>query len=76
MELDWPTPISCPPSLEWHQCTAWHTPGSKAVEGGKAPLSGGYATEGRIQVLAGLAPTSQTVGSLFGVIYEKAEHSS
>jgi len=28
-----PTPVSCPPSLEWHLCTAWHTPGANAVVG-------------------------------------------
>ncbi len=49
------------------------------------PLSGGCATwcasaiqgkEGRIQVLAGLAPSSQTVGSNIRVIHEQAKSSS
>ncbi len=49
------------------------------------PLSGGYAMrcagviqgkEGRIQVLAGLAPSSQTVGSNIRVIHEQAKRSS
>ncbi len=53
--------------------------------GGKAPSSGGYATRcagaiqgkaGGIQVLAGVAPSSQTVGSNIRVIHERAKHSS
>jgi len=32
--------------------------------------------EGGIQVLASLAPSSQTVGSLFRVIHEQAKHNS
>ncbi len=32
--------------------------------------------EGEVQVLAGLAPSSQTVGSNIRVIYEQAKHSS
>jgi hypothetical protein len=49
------------------------------------PLSGGYAArcagaiqgkEGGIQVLAGLAPSSQTVGSNIRVIHERAKRSS
>jgi hypothetical protein len=52
--------------------------------GGKAPSSGGYATRcagaiqrkaGGIQVLAGVAPSSQTVGSNIRVIHERAKHS-
>ncbi len=51
----------------------------------KARPSGGHATrcagniqgkEGRIQVLAGLAPSSQTVESNKRVIYEQAEGTS
>jgi hypothetical protein len=57
MELGLPTPVSCPPSLEW-RCTG-------AIHG----------KEGRIQVLAGLAPSSQTVGSLFRGIHEQAKRS-
>jgi hypothetical protein len=54
-----------------------------AVE--KAISSGGYAVrcvgaiqgrEGRIQVLGGLAPSSQTVGSNKRVIHEQAKRSS
>ncbi len=50
-----------------------------------APLSGGYATqcvstiqgkEGGIQVLDGLAPSNQTVGSNIRVIHEQAKDSS
>ncbi len=40
------------------------------------PSSGGYAVWCRIQVLAGLAPSSQTVGSLFRVIREQTKRSS
>ncbi len=49
------------------------------------PLSGGYSVqcasaiqgmEGGIQVLAGLVPSSQTVGSNIRVIHEQAKHSS
>jgi hypothetical protein len=81
MKLDLPTPVSHPPSLEWCLSTAWHTHHLR----GKVPLSGGYAAwcvgtiqgnESGIQVLAGLAPSSQTVGSLFRVIHEQAKHSS
>ncbi len=52
---------------------------------GKAPLCGGYAVrcagaiqgkEGGIQMLAGLAPSSQTVGSNIRVIHEQAKCSS
>jgi hypothetical protein len=35
-----------------------------------------HGKEGGVQVLAGLAPSSQTVGSLFRVIHEQAKHSS
>jgi hypothetical protein len=54
-----------------------------SIEG--VPLSGGYAAqcagdiqgkEGRIQVLAGLAPSSQTVGSNIRLIHEQAKCSS
>jgi len=60
-------------------------PGSQCHRGSKAPLSGGYAMqcagaiqgkEGRIQVLAGLAPSSQTIGSNIRVIREKPKCSS
>jgi hypothetical protein len=44
-------------------CAAWCT--------GKLPWK-----EGGIQVLAGLAPLSQTVGSLFRVIHEQAKGST
>jgi hypothetical protein len=53
--------------------------------GGKAPLSDGYAVqwvgaiqgkEGGIQVLAGLAPSSQTVGYNIKVIHEQAKRRS
>jgi hypothetical protein len=69
MELDQPTPVFHPPFLECHQRTTWHTPDAKAFDE-KGPLSGGYTTwcvgtikekEGRIQVLASLATSSQTV---------------
>jgi hypothetical protein len=78
MELALPTPVSHPPSLEWHLRTTWHTQGAKEVKvavynlGEKAISSGGYAAwcmgaiqgkEGGIQVLAGLAPSSQIVRS-------------
>jgi len=33
MELDWPTPVSCPPSLEWWLRTKWRTLGAKVIEG-------------------------------------------
>jgi hypothetical protein len=38
LELDLPTPVSCPPSLEWCLSTAWCTLGAKAR--GKALVSG------------------------------------
>ncbi len=88
--LDLPMPVSRPPTLEWTPRTAWHTHHSKVpspwmVLRGKAPLSGGYTAwcagtiqgkESRIQLLAGVAPSSQTVGSLFRVVHEQAKHSS
>jgi hypothetical protein len=42
----------------------------------KAISSGGaiQEMEGRIQVLTGIAPSSQTVGSNKRVIYEQAKH--
>jgi len=81
-----PTPVSRPPSLEWHMHTTQRTHHSKvpsslnAIEG--VSLSDGYAVwctgaiqgkDGRIQVFAGLAPSSQIVGSLFRVIHEQAK---
>ncbi len=83
MELDLPTHVSCRPSLEWNPA-----PGDVLWEpklGGKAIPSGGYTVqwagaiqgkEGSIQVLEGLAPSSQTVGSNKRVIHEQAKHSS
>ena len=88
MELALPTPVSCPPSLEWRPRTAQHTQGAKVVKvavyhlGEKAISSGGYTVkcvgaiqgkEGRIQVLARLAPCSQTVVSNKRVIHEQAK---
>ncbi len=64
-------------------CLAY--PGTQGRWGGKAPSSGGYAAhcvgtmqgkESGIQVLAGLAPSSQTIGSLFSVIYEQVKRNS
>ncbi len=90
MELDLPTPVSRPPSLYGAHTlhgiptTQRCLPPSTPLRG-KAPLSGGYAAhcagafqgkEGGIQVLAGLAPYSQTVRSLFRVIHEQAKLSS
>jgi hypothetical protein len=52
---------------------------------GETPSSGGYAMqcagaiqgkEGGTQVLASLAPSSQTVGSIMRVIYEQGKRSS
>jgi len=69
----------------------WRTQGAKVVKGTvyhlgeKAISSCGYAAwcagaiqgkDGRIQVLAGLAPSSQTVGSNKRVIREQAKPSS
>ncbi len=60
-------------------------PGSQCCWGGKVLMSGGYAAqcvgamqgkEGRIQVLAGQAPSSQTVGSNIWVIHEQVKHRS
>jgi hypothetical protein len=54
-------------------------------EGGKAPLSGRYAAqcagaiqgkEGGIQVLAGLAPSSQIVGTNIRLIHEQVKRGS
>jgi hypothetical protein len=57
MELDRPTPLFRPPSLGWLPgYTAWC---ADAIQG----------KEGGIQVLAGLAPSSQTVGSNKRVIH-------
>jgi hypothetical protein len=80
MELDQPTPVSCPPSLDWCQRTVQHT---RKVPSALNQLSlQVYASrltgtiqgkEGSIQVLAGLAPSSQTVGSLFRVIEEQMQ---
>jgi len=57
MELDWTTPLSHPRSLGWLPgYTAWC---ADAIQG----------KEGGIQVLAGLAPSSQTVGSNISVIH-------
>jgi hypothetical protein len=64
-------------------CTAY--PGCQCCWGRKLPLTGGYAVqcvgaiqgkEGRIQVLASLAPSIQTVGSNIWVIHEQAKCSS
>jgi hypothetical protein len=75
MELDLPTPVSRPLSLEWHPRTAWRTQGAKVaihhLEEIQTPIGGHtvhcagaiQGKEGGIQVLAGLAPCSQTVGS-------------
>jgi hypothetical protein len=80
MELALLTPVSHPPSLEWR-----HAPGGIPWDpklGGKAIPHGGYAAwcvgaiqgkEGRIQVLAGLAPSSQTIGANKRVIHEQAK---
>jgi hypothetical protein len=90
MELALPTPVSLPTSLGWRPRIAWHTQGTKVVKVavyhlGEKAIIGGYAAwcsgaiqgkEGRIQVLAGLAPSSKTVGSNKRVIYEQAKRSS
>ncbi len=77
MELYLTTPVSRPPSLEWHPHTMQHILRAKAR--GKAISSGRYAKwcmgaikgkEGRIQVLAGIAPSIQTVGSNKRVIHD------
>jgi hypothetical protein len=71
MELDLPTPVSRPPTLGWCPRTAWHAQMNKVVKVAVHHLRG-YAMqcsgtiqgkEGGIQVLAGLAQSSQTVGS-------------
>jgi hypothetical protein len=71
MELDLPTPVSRPPSLGWRPRTSRRAQINKVVKVVVHHLRG-YATwcvgaiqgkECGIQVLAGLAPSSQTVGS-------------
>ncbi len=91
MERDLPTPVPHPPSLEWCPHTTRRTQGAKEVKvaiyhlGEKALFSGGCAVqcvgtiwgkEGGIQVLAGLAPSSQTIGSNKRVIHEQVKRSS
>ncbi len=76
MELDLQTPVSCPPSLEWRPRTERLTQGAKVVKVVHHHLYKTYwwalvgiiscliqGKEGGIQVLAGLAPSSQTAGS-------------
>jgi hypothetical protein len=76
MELDLPTPVSRPPSLEWCLRAELHTQGAKVVKVVHHHLNKTYWwalvgiiscliqwKEGGIQVLVGLAQSSQTVGS-------------
>ncbi len=68
MELDQPTPVSCPPSLKWCMCTMLHTHHSKVLSllssfwllGYDEWCAGAGAIQGKdggIQVLAGLVPS-------------------
>jgi hypothetical protein len=81
-------PNTCiPPTFLWIMVPAHHMPYPRSQHhwGGKAPLSGGYAMpyacaiQGKddgIQVLAGLAPSSQIEGYNIRVIHEQAKNSS
>ncbi len=82
MELDQPTPVSSPPSIEWHPCTALHTHNSK-VFSPSAAFTPQYAAqctgaiqgkEGRIQLLAAQAPSRQAVASNITVIHEQSKN--
>jgi hypothetical protein len=79
MELSLPTPVSRPPSLEWHPNTVQHTLRAKAA--GKAIPSGGHTLqcagaiqgkEGRIQVFH----LAKQLGSNKRVIHEQVKCSS
>jgi hypothetical protein len=84
---DRPANTCISPTFLWIMVPAHHMPYPRSQPhwGGKAPLSGGYAVQyecaiqGKddgIQVLAGLAPSSQTVGANIKVICEQVKRSS
>jgi hypothetical protein len=83
MELDWPTPVTLLPldgacALHSLPTTQRHLPPSKALAAGVCRTVCGtiQGKEGGIQVLAGLAPSIQTVGSNIRVIHEQVKQTA